>query len=610
MVIGSRAGLAGIVALVLSACFGSPGADASTVFGANTMQLASNYHGKGSNKSGSAAETWAGTMLGRKAIADANDMGFQFVRMAVGGYGPSTVHDVGVPFRDDMSAFMIDSDDYWAQLDKLFDDLDASNIRVVPVLMWNPAQFPSMTGETVSKMLKGPSQSRLLAKAYIQAFFKHYAKRKTILFVELMNEWNLEADIPANAWCRAGTDPRWAVTLCAAIDNFTTADLASFTSDMIRFVHANAPGVLVSPGFSMPRPGATAMMKAPLWVDPSSYFRSDTKDEMFSMLELINKNADVLSIHVYPGDGRQGQTEAQTVSDIADYTHRQLHKKLFVGEFGDVGAGAYFTSMLTQMRASDVDFASVWAWEFMGPKTWQPSTGINVDPSVATGVIGLLAATLGTTDAVAAAPPRTLLVAPMPCSQLPVGRPTILGAVASGVGKVEFYIDGASVGSSVTAPYQTSVFLDLGVHTVSAVGSIGSLTAVSTYQVTAGLPPSGCRVPVLTTFPNPKARLTTTAAVVSGGVVLSALAESPPVSLAFRNKLFVSKNTHQGINPATGASLAGEVAGHPESYAAYALLTTAQPAPSSVRRKGCWQPNNLGLTGCGRYSPLAEDAAQ
>ena len=608
MVFANIAGKLGTLAAVLSSCFGTLTAHADTVFGANTMQLASDYHGKGSNKTGSAAETWAGTMLGRKAIADAHDMGFKFVRMAVGGYGPSTVNDVGVPFRDDMSAFMIDSAGYWAQLDKLFDDLDASDMRVVPVLMWNPAQFPSMTGETVSQMLKGPSQSRLLAKAYIQAFLNRYAKRKTILFVELMNEWNLEADIPANAWCQAGTDPRWAKTLCAAIDNFTTADLAKFTSEMIKFVHANAPGILVSPGFSMPRPGATAMMNAPMWVDPSSYGRNDTKDEMFSMLELMNRNADVVSIHVYPGDGRQGETEAQTVTDIVGYTHQTLHKKLFVGEFGDVGVGPYLTSMLAQMQTSNVDYASVWAWEFMGPQTWRPSTGINIDPSVATDVTGLFAATLGTTDAVAAAPPRTLLVAPMPCSQVQAGRPTTLGAVASGAAKVEFYVDGAAVGSSATAPYETSVTLASGVHTVSAVGSSGSLTAVSSYQVGAGLPPPGCMLPALTTFPNPAAG--STAAAVQSSVVLSAFIGLPPASLNLRNRLIVSKNLHQGINPATGASLAGQVASRPESYAAYSLLTTAQPAPSPMRRKGCWQPNSLGLTGCGRYSPWAVTRVQ
>ncbi len=155
------------------------------------FDLAMAYHGQSGGMQGSAEEQWTGTEMARRALADAQSIGLPFVRVAVGGFGPSNETEIGQPDRDDLTPWLTNPNAYWAATDRMFNDLDAVGIKAVPVLMWNTPQFPTLAHETVSAMLGGPSTSQLIAKSFIQSFLYRYRNRKTIQFVELTNEWNL-----------------------------------------------------------------------------------------------------------------------------------------------------------------------------------------------------------------------------------------------------------------------------------------------------------------------------------------------------------------------------------------------------------------------------------
>jgi len=443
--------------VLASALVASPVVTAAAPLGANKFDLLLQYEGYSDFTDRSDAYRHVTRAMARKAILDAKDAGFAFLRVSVSGFGGS---DPRSAQRDMLKLWQSDPATYWRRVDEMFDDIDKANLQIVPTLLWNYTQFPALTGETTTDLIHNPSSaSRALATRYIQDFVTRYRARKTILFLELTNEFNLHAGMDVHRHCvEKNPDP----ARCVSIGNFSQDDLNNFAHDMVGLLHRLDPAHLVSSGYAVPPAWAYHMALRPEWNKPAG-FVPDSREDFDSNLATLHRDYDIVSIHVYPANTaarftRPQGSQADLIADAAKVAHG-LHKKLFVGEFGDTGGATPFIQSVKALLDNDtVDYAALWAWEFYQTSTFAtlntPPTQFNVEPGFRDDVIGLLRRAPLTPDSSPSL--RIVLTWPLPCSH--VGQPVQISAVAADgdrpVSNVEFQVDGASIGSVTTPPYR------------------------------------------------------------------------------------------------------------------------------------------------------------
>ena len=121
-------------------------------------------------------------------------------------------------------------------------------------------------------MRDSSSQSRQLLARFIGEFVDRYKRRQTILFYELTNELNLDADLDLHRRCRAG------VNACV-LGNFTTADMTAFSRDLVPFIKSIDPSRLISSGYAVPRRPATHLARKPEFSLGGPDWTPDTPDE-------------------------------------------------------------------------------------------------------------------------------------------------------------------------------------------------------------------------------------------------------------------------------------------------------------------------------------------
>jgi len=172
----------------------------------------------------------------------------------------------------DLDAWFSNPGFYWAQMEQMFDDLDAAGVQIVANFLFNPyswsayeiyypAAMPSGCGpETLVTMVDNPAScSRALAKQYIVDFINHYLQHvsntnvHTVLFYEFTNELNLNADL-----CVFGDS-------CVAGNNISTLQLNQFAADIISTIKAADPSALVASGYAFPRQSAFSLILTPQW---------------------------------------------------------------------------------------------------------------------------------------------------------------------------------------------------------------------------------------------------------------------------------------------------------------------------------------------------------
>src|SRR5215467_1933000 len=149
-------------ALVAILCVLPAAASACEQFtiGLNKFDLALQYIGRASGGNGSPAVIKVTRAMARKAITDAAHAGVSYFRIAASGFTP-----------DDLELWTADPAEYWKSLDQMMADLRAADICVIPVLAWNPVQFPAIAGERLSDMLDDPnSASWQLLERYVRDF--------------------------------------------------------------------------------------------------------------------------------------------------------------------------------------------------------------------------------------------------------------------------------------------------------------------------------------------------------------------------------------------------------------------------------------------------------
>lgn len=453
--------------------------------GLNKFDLVKQYTGLASGGDGSVRYRRVTQAMGRKAIADARDAGVSYLRVSATGFAPSAYNRPG-----DLDLWLKNPTSYWALIDELMNDLDTHGMQGVFTFIWNPVQFPAMTGETVHEMLANPkSRSAQLVEQYVREFIERYKGRKALLFYELTNELNLGADLAAVARCRNELP----VPQCEPKGNFTTAEMIAFTRRLANLIRGLDSTRLISSGFSAPRPAAEHLRARPEWLTGKADFTPDTPQQLEKNLADIHADIDLISVHLYPDDGnrRFGSTDQRSTAllDTLKQAVDKIGKPLFIGEFGDAAglegkADSYTVRMLDRIAELKVPYSAVWAWEFYqtAPHLTRDNqhTAYSLEPGVTDALINRIRDAnrrLGNPvlsgDRPDNTPPRVVLTWPLECT--PVVGSQSLHAVASDdsglVNRVEFWLDNVQITSDSAPPYQATLKLEgieVGDHALTA----------------------------------------------------------------------------------------------------------------------------------------------
>jgi len=400
--------------------------------------------------------------IAAKALADAHDAGFRFVRGPMTGYRPA---DFGDEWND-LRQWQTNAPAYWAAMDRMFDALDREHLRLVPTFVWNIRQFPSMANDPVGVFVRDrKSRSRQLLTQFLQDFIGRYKDRDTILFYELTNEMNLEADLDLSSHCKRPAAP------CVR-DYFTTEEMIEFSRQTVALIKSLDPKHMVSSGYSLPRAAAAHLMRRSGFASNGPDWTADSMDEFRHDLLAIHDPFDIVSAHIYPDaeDIRFGRPAGQQYELAADVSRaaKAAGKKFFIGEFGDKSATPFMKGLLDEVVRNDIDYAAIWVWEFYQTSTYRTydtdATSTNVEPGYSDDIIGLLEKTqraMGHPPAPhdPASAPRVVLTWPLPCAN--VDKPTDIVAVASdgarAVETVEFFVNGERLGTVSRPPYTVSL---------------------------------------------------------------------------------------------------------------------------------------------------------
>ena len=293
---------------------------------------------------------------------------------------------------DDFGLFETDRARWMDAYDRMLAAADYAGISVVPSLLFNIHMVPDYirrkTGkdEEVVDYLTPGTPSNQLAVTYVTAIVSRYKNDPRILFWEIGNEYNLEADLSAQ-WKKR---PRNQIP--------TSDQIRAFLVQMATLVKTLDKKHLVTSGNSDMRPGSWHLRQAMLAhrdaPDPTDYpmdWTQDSFDEYTQMLDFFNPAPfDLISVHQYP----PGKEKVRWLNEDDDhalrlpwtrlaaerlpYTSRSERppgKPLFIGEFGQplpehptAVDSAWLVDYFQRIQHGTAPLAAVWAWEFGTPE--------------------------------------------------------------------------------------------------------------------------------------------------------------------------------------------------------------------------------------------------
>lgn len=303
-----------------------------------------------------------------KALADAKAAGVHFVRC----WGTTWSADGFGTFEQDPTRWM-------DAFDRMLAAANRDNIAVVPSLLFNPNMLPEYVRRTAGKdeqivnYLTPGSASNNLAVAYVTAIVSRFANDPRVLFWEIGNEYNLEADLSAQ-WKSRPTN------------QIPTSDqICAFLIQIATLIHHLDKRHLVTSGNADMRPAAWHMRQAmlahrgnPRPLDYPMDWTPDTFPEYREMLDFFNPPPlDILSVHAYPPEANdtpfwitEDGKHAFRLPWIS-YAAYALGKPLLVGEVGQkvFVSGKeqdtpWLLDALQRVEAGIVPIAAVWSWEF------------------------------------------------------------------------------------------------------------------------------------------------------------------------------------------------------------------------------------------------------
>ncbi|MCL4338517.1 cellulase family glycosylhydrolase [Patescibacteria group bacterium] len=286
--------------------------------------------------------------LARKSLEDAGKEGFSYMRINAGGF-----------YGSEFQQWKSNPASWWQSFDQMVADASSYHIKLIPSIAWCLYAFPNEAGESITSFFTPGSTSNNDLKEYAKQLINRYKNNPGILFWELGNEYNLKAD-HANSQdtaCKAGVGN----------GQFSSTQLGNFVTDYATYIKDLDPNHLISSGYSRPRPYAYH-----LWQSYLQGKKPDYQPDSFSQLTIYLRTVypstvNLMSVHLYPA--AQNKIADWTVSDLISSADI-LGKKLFIGEFGDLGNNgqwkknsSFIDNILKYVSAGKIAYSAPWTWE-------------------------------------------------------------------------------------------------------------------------------------------------------------------------------------------------------------------------------------------------------
>ena len=306
-----------------------------------------------------------------KTLADAHPIGVRLARCWGTTWGP-----------DNFGLFQTDRTRWFRAFDQMLGAADDQGIAIVPSLLFNIHMLTDYVRrtqdktETLAEYLTLGSLSNGLAVDYVTTVVTRYRNDPRVLFWEIGNEYNLEADIPSDN--KAGRN-------APAV---TSAQVRAFLTQIATLIHRLDKHHLVTSG--------NADMRASSWhlrdsvqkfagaVGNATFapdWTPDTFAQYTEMLRYLNPPPlDIISVHQY---SQEGQVPLFLVANNPDNVTNNyllpwtslaaldIGQPLFLGEFGQKyvvdgkeQAAPWDTDTLKRLVNGDAPVSALWAWEF------------------------------------------------------------------------------------------------------------------------------------------------------------------------------------------------------------------------------------------------------
>lgn len=293
------------------------------------------------------------------SIREAAKHGIRFMRFAGVGFYPRDMQ----PWANEPS--------YWGAFDELVQVAKQHQIFLIPVIHWNLYLFPDMAGECVQDMLTNPnSRSRQMLNLYTKQIVSRYHKEPAVLFWELTNEMNLQADLEflrPDGWSELNAVEQGAAPMRLRRDHFTTEQMILFIRKWAEQVRNIDPHHLISSGFSAPRPAAQHLRRAKGKGD----WTEDNEQQMTAYLRDVHPDpVDLLSIHFYRKHDnlRFGIRQEESAHALAFFQRaaRKIGKPMYIGETGDDYTqrpdAPFLQNVLAEARKQQIPLTLIWNW--------------------------------------------------------------------------------------------------------------------------------------------------------------------------------------------------------------------------------------------------------
>jgi len=301
-----------------------------------------------------------------RALDEAQMAGIRFVRCFGSTWGPKDFH----LFEDDQARWL---DAY----DRMLSAADRRGIAVVPSLLFNAHMIPdylrsSGKNQGLVDLFTPGGSANHLAFQYVTTIVNRYKDDPRILFWEIGNEYNLEADL-SSQWKRRPANE-------TPTSNQVRDFLAAMATEIKR-LDSHHP---VTSGNADMRPYAWHIRQSMLaqrgrsdslaW--PMDYHK-DSFDEYVQMLRFFNPPPlDIISVHEYPlgKDAPDWLIADDSHAGMLPWSRRASERiglPLFVGEFGATVYAAgkeqrvpWIEDCMAQLRRGVAPIAAVWTWEY------------------------------------------------------------------------------------------------------------------------------------------------------------------------------------------------------------------------------------------------------
>lgn len=301
------------------------------------------------------------------ALSEAHTVGIRFARCFGSTWGPADFH----LFEDDPARWI---DAY----DRMLAAAARHGIALAPSLLFNARMIPeyitARSGEPqgLVDLYTPGSPANRLAMRYVAAIVARFKDDPRILFWEIGNEYNLDADL-SQEWKRR-----------PANDVPTSDQVRDFLADCARAIKRIDRNHLVTSGNADMRPYAwhirQAMLAQRSKPDALTWpmdWRKDRYEQYLEMLTFYNPAPlDIVSVHQYPAGKETANWLMQDDSRAAmlAWTRKacdRIGRPLFLGEFGDAvfeggreRQSAWLEDCLDQLARGSAPLSAVWTWEY------------------------------------------------------------------------------------------------------------------------------------------------------------------------------------------------------------------------------------------------------